>query len=330
MFRFGQPEAFFLFAVIGLVWLLRQHWRKTRGLRLRYSDVRLVRDVPLSWRWYLRGLPDVLRLLVLCALVVAIARPQFGSRQETVETEGIDIVLAMDISRSMEALDFAPQNRLQAAKEVIDSFIEGRDFDRIGLLVFAREAYQLVPPTLDYRTLRSVLEQVELATTLNLPDGTAIGVGLASASNMLLSRESPSKIVILLTDGENTAGQVDPITAAQAVSTLGIRVYTIGIGRPDTVLEIPVGQATVRIESTLDEPTLEAIAEIGNGRYFRAQDLETLQRVYAQIDQLETTPFERIVQTDWRDQPDALLIASVTLLLLDFLLRRTLFWSALA
>jgi Ca-activated chloride channel homolog len=329
MFRFAQPEAFLLLVVLLLAYLLRQRWRKNRPLQMRYSDTRLLHGVPLGYRWQLRGLPDLLRLITLVLLVFAVARPQFGAQRETVRVEGIDIVLAMDISRSMEAQDFAPDNRLQAAKQVIDTFVAGRQYDRIGLLVFARDAYHLVPPTLDYRTLRSVLGDVQLAANLGLPDGTAIGVGLASATNMLVNSEARSRVVILLTDGENTAGQVHPITAAQAVAALDIRVYTIGMGRSGTVLEIDRGEDVVRIETALDEPTLQAIAEVTDGRYYRAQDLEALQAVYQQIDSLETTPIDRNVQTDWRDQPDNLLLLAFILLLFAFLLRRTLLWSAL-
>lgn len=181
-----------------------------------------------------RRVPDALRLLAWLLLVMALARPQSGQTQEIIRGQGIDIVLALDISGSMAALDFAPQNRLEAAKGVIADFIARREFDRTGLVVFAQDAFQQTPPTLDYPALLRSLDEVQLAD-LGLTDGTAIGLGLAAAGNMLRQSMAASRVIILLTDGANNAGGVGPLTVAEAVAALGTRVYTIGMGKRSLV-----------------------------------------------------------------------------------------------
>jgi Ca-activated chloride channel homolog len=328
-FRFAYPFAL-LILLIPIGFLVLQYLGRVRNVssvtQMQYSDVRLLEGLPLGWRARFHRLPDILRMMAWIVLVIALARPQSGLSQEIIRGQGIDIVLALDISGSMAALDFAPQNRLDAAKSVISNFISGRDFDRIGLVVFARDAFQQTPPTLDYLTLLDALQQVMLATTLQIDDGTAIGLGIASAGNMLRSSPAASKVIILLTDGANNAGGIGPLTAAQAVAAFGIRVYAIGMGKPGLV-PVPIDDAgnTQLIESDLDEPTLQSIADVTGGRHFRAQDLVDLQQIYDEIDQLERSDVDRQVYVRWQEQSVGLLWGGIALLLTERFLRHAVF-----
>ncbi len=306
------------------VWL----WWRERPTTLQYSDLRLVHGLPQSARLQLRWLPTILRLMALALLIVAVARPQASREREIVRGKGVDIVLAVDISGSMAALDFEPQNRLEAAKQVIGEFIGGRDYDRIGIVVFAREAFSQCPPTFDYDVLRRLLADVELAPDLGLDDGTAVGMGLAQAAGMLQESDAKSRVIILLTDGVNNAGQIDPQTAAQTAAALDVKVYTIGMGRPGQV-PFPVdsifGRTTQMIESEIDEETLQRIAETTNALYFRATDTEGLRQIYDQIDQLEKSEVEVQVFTRYRELAGWVLFPALGLLLLELLLRYTVF-----
>lgn len=317
MFRFAYPLALLLLLlpVILLLALRSKRWGIAIAA-LRYSDTRLVEGLSKSWRIRLRALPDALRLTAWALLVVALAQPQSGRGQVILRGEGVEIVLALDISGSMGAPDFDPQNRLEAAKTVISRFIAGREFDRIGLVVFAREAFQQAPPTLDYDVLLGLLDRLKLAPDLSLDDGTAIGMGLASAGNMLRASSAPSRVIVLLTDGANNAGAIDPITAAHAVQAFGIRVYTVGMGRADP---------QTGVASDLDEETLREIAQIGGGVYFRAVDLVDLQRIYDQINVLERSEVERQILVRWQEQGFGLLLGGLILLCAERLLRQTVF-----
>lgn len=333
-FRFAYPFILVFILVPLLVYgvpALRR-WR-TQSAFLRYSDVRLMRGLDSGWRVRLRSVPDVLRWLAWLVLVVALARPQTGNALEVVRGQGIDIVLALDISNSMAALDFEPQNRLEAAKTVIADFIAGREFDRIGLVIFARNAFQQAPLTLDYDVLLELLDDVRLVEDILGPDGsqlildgTAIGLGIASAANMLRDSDAASQVIVLLTDGANNAA-LDPVQAATAAGAFDIRIYTIGMGRTGLV-NIPDRDGTIiAFQSDLDEVTLQAIAASANGQYFRAQDLIDLQQIYDQIDVLERSEVERIAVTRWQDQAWGLLWTGLLLLVAERLLRRTVFQS---
>lgn len=245
-----------------------------------------------------RALP-VVRLLALALLVAALARPQIIRREEQIKTEGIDIMLALDISGSMQAEDFKPRNRLHVAKEVISQFLDLARNDRVGLVVFAGQSFTQCPLTLDYGVLRSLLGGVE---TGMIEDGTAIGTGLANAVSRLKDSAAKSKVVILLTDGENNAGKIDPVTAAKIAQALAVRVYTIGVGKQGGA-PIPVnhpiyGKVYARNPdgslalTKLDEAVLRTIADATGGQYFRATDAEALKKIYAQILELERTKFE--------------------------------------
>ena len=325
MFRFAHP--LWLIALLLLPLPALRYWRG-KPATLQYSDLQLVRGLPRSARLRLRWLPPALRLAALAMLVLAVARPQTGRDLEIIRGKGVDIVMVLDISGSMEALDFEPQNRLGAAKQVTDEFIAKRHYDRIGLVVFAREAFSQSPPTFDYAVLRRQLAKVELAPDLRLDDGTAIGLGLAQASAMLRESDAQSRVIILLTDGVNNAGQIDPLTAAQIAAALDIKVYTVGAARPGQV-PIPVdglfGPTTQMIESEIDEETLRRIADETGGLYFRAKDTDGLTQIYAQIDQLEKSEVEVQVFTRYRELAGWLLLPALGLILLEMLLRNTLF-----
>ncbi len=296
-FDFAAPWALLLLAVP----LLASIWTAWRGrsLRpvLRMPSLAGLASAPRGWRVRLRPLVTVGRILALALVVVAIARPRLGQSYETVTAEGIDIVLALDTSGSMLAEDMAGAggriNRLQAAKEVAADFVRKREADRIGLLSFDESAVPRCPPTLDYGVLLDLLGQVEI-------DGeggkTAIGTALASALNRLRESEAMSRIVILVTDGRNNAGRVEPIDAAEMARTLGVRVYTIGIGtRGEAPYPVrgPFGMRSYqRIRSDIDEETLKDIADKTGGEYFRATHRGELDRIFELVDELERTEIE--------------------------------------
>lgn len=326
MLRFAHPWCLLALALVPGLGLWR--WRQ-RSATLTYSDVRLACGLPASGRLRLRWLPAALRLLTLGLIVVGIARPQASRELEIVRGRGVDIVLALDISGSMAALDFEPQNRLEAAKAVMGDFIQGRQYDRIGVVVFAREAFSQCPPTFDYDVLRRLLGEVELAPELGLDDGTAIGMGIAQAAAMLEESEAESRVIILLTDGVNNAGRIDPLTAAQASAALDIKVYTIGMGRPGQV-PFPVddpffGRRTQMIDSEIDEESLQEIAAATDALYFRATDTQGLVGVYDQIDRMEKSEVEVEIFTRYRELAGYVLLAALGLLVLEQALRHTLF-----
>jgi Ca-activated chloride channel family protein len=327
-FRFESPWLLSLLLLLPVLaawpWLART-WSRPSGLR--YADIRLAGDTGRSWRVRLRPVLRGLRILAMALVILAVARPQTGQAREIVKGEGVDIALALDISGSMASLDFQPQNRLEAAKGVIGDFVQKRPYDRIGLVVFASNAFNQSPPTTDRNVLLRLLDRTELATDLGIDDGTAIGMGLANAGNMLKDSDAESKVIILLTDGVNNAGEIDPLTAAQAAEALGIRVYTIGMGRPGEV-PVPVvdlfgREQIVYQESELDEATLQAIADTTGGRYFRAEDTAALQEIYDEIDSLETSQVEVERFTRYQELMGWLLVPALGLFLGEMALRKT-------
>lgn len=300
-----------------------------RPATLTYSAAGLARDLPRSWRVTLRPVLTAMRLLAIAMIVVALARPQIVQGQETIKGEGVDIALALDISGSMAALDFQPANRLQAAKQVIADFVAERPYDRIGLVVFASEAFSQAPLTLDRNSLGRSLAQIELATDMNLDDGTAIGLGLANAANMLVNSDAKSKVVILLTDGVHNAGEIDPLTAAEAAKSLGVKVYTIGAAKPGQV-PVPVqdlfGDTQIAYqESQIDEQVLRQVADITGGRYFRAEDTRDLQAIYDAIDKLEKSQVEVQVFNRYQELAGWLMVPALLVLLVELALSQTVF-----
>ncbi len=330
IFRFESPwflALLLLVPVLAALPLLAKKWSRPSGLR--YANVKLAANAAPSWRVALRPILTGLRILAVALIVVALARPQTGQAREIVKGEGVDIALALDISGSMASLDFEPQNRLEAAKVVISDFVQGRPYDPIGLVVFASNAFSQSPPTTDHNVLLRLLDRSELSTDLGIEDGTAIGMGLANAGNMLKDSEAKSKVVVLLTDGVNNAGEIAPLTAAEAAKVLGIKVYTIGMGRPGQV-PVPVrdvfgGEQVVMQESSLDEGTLQQIAEITGGRYYRAEDTGGLKQIYAEIDALEKSQVEVERPTRYRELMAWLLIPALGLVASEMALRKTVF-----
>lgn len=309
-FRFAQPLVFAVIvpALIGLYLWMRRERRAPPVLR--YSDTRLLRGLSVGWRVRLRRLPDMLRLAGAGVLLIVVARPQMGIALTTIRGQGIDLVIALDVSDSMSTADFAPYTRLDAARIVMDAFIEERPTDRIGLITFAEDAVYEAPPTLDGNLVRRILMQVNLASLSGRGNRTALGIGLAAAASLLKDSTAPSKVIVLITDGANNAGLVDPQTAAQAAYALGIRVYTIGMGQAG---------------GDLDEAALRQVAALADGRYFSAAEMSDLQAITDQIDQLERSPTERNLRVRWQDQAEGWLLFALVLLISERILRLTIF-----
>ncbi|UCC73669.1 MAG: VWA domain-containing protein [Gemmatimonadota bacterium] len=283
---FENPWAFLLLIVFPLWWL----WRRERG-GFRYSRGEVAARAGRGISRWASQVPPLLRGLAVLSLIFALARPQTGVTTEEVEAEGIAIALVMDISSSMLALDMQPLDRLEVAKRTVLEFVRNRKYDRIALLVFAGEALTQVPVTVDYRILERAIENLQVDL---LEDGTAIGTALATAANRLRRTPGSSRVVILLTDGENNRGEVDPITAARAAAAYGIRTYTVGVGS-EGVAPVPIGPGPLGTEYAnmrvhLDEDLLRQIAAITGGQYFRATNARALEEIYRQIDELEKTP----------------------------------------
>jgi Ca-activated chloride channel family protein len=290
MFRFEDP------AVLGLLLLLpvlfwARYGRGRGSSAIRYSAVADVLAAGGSGRWA-RMVPPVLRGLALAAFVIALARPQSGVATENVLTEGIDIVMVLDVSSSMLAEDLEP-NRLEAAKTVATDFVAGRRNDRLGLVAFAGQAFTQAPLTFDYSVVQSLIGELDVGM---IEDGTAVGMGLGTAVKRLQASPAESRVVVLLTDGRSNRGEIGPVTAAQVAQALGIRVYTIGAGSRGTApVPVPDGFGGTRyanMQVDIDEPTLQEVADLTGGRYFRATDRESLEAIYAEIDELERTEIE--------------------------------------
>lgn len=291
------------------------------GAALRISSVAGVLKAPRTVRYYLRHAPFVLRMAALATLVVALARPQSAEQNTRTNTDGIDIMLALDVSGSMLARDFRP-DRLEAAKEVAGSFISDRYGDRIGLVVFAGEAFTQSPLTADQSTLLTLLGRVRSGL---IEDGTAIGNGLATAINRLRESNAKSKVIILLTDGENNRGEIAPLTAAEIARDQGIRVYTIGVGTrgtaPYPTVDFFGNPTVVQAKVQIDEKILGEIADLTGGRYFRATDNAKLQSIYDEINQLEKSKVEISQYTTYTEEYLRWAAAALALLLVEFLLR---------
>jgi len=290
MFRFEDPLVLGLLVALPVLFWVRA--RRRRRPAIRYSAVSDIQAAGVSKARVMAILPPTLRGLALAAFIVALARPQTGITTENVLTEGIDIVMVLDVSSSMLAEDLEP-NRLEAAKAVGIDFVAGRRNDRIGLVAFAGQAFTQAPLTFDYAVVQSLFDELDVGM---IEDGTAVGMGLATAVKRLQASPAESKVVVLLTDGRSNRGEIGPVTAAQMAQALGIRVYTIGAGSQGTA-RVPVPDplggiryANMRVD--IDEATLQEMAELTGGRYFRATDNESLASIYTEIDELERTEIE--------------------------------------
>ncbi len=316
--QFAHPWLLLLLAVVPLmvVWYLLRHKQIKAPVNIPSLD--MFGDTRPSWRHRLYHLRFVLRCLAAMLLVVALARPQSKLSYEEMEVEGIDIVLSVDVSGSMTAEDFRP-NRLEAAKEVAAGFINGRHNDRIGLVEFAGEAFTQTPLTIDHNVLQRQLASMKTGI---LTDGTAIGDGLATAINRLKDSKAVSKVIILLTDGVNNSGSVDPESASEICATYGIRLYTIGIGtRGEALFHDQYGRP-FRAQADLDEPLLTRMAQqTDGGKYFRATDKKALEQIFKQIDQMEKSRVEVTQYRQNKEEYPLFLLLALLLLGIELLLR---------
>ena len=307
--------------------MLYYHWKGPGKNSIRFSSLDTIKQLKQPRIIFLRHLPVALRCLVIMLLVTAMARPQAGITSTEVLTEGIDITLCLDTSGTMQALDFTwkgeRQNRLQVVKRVVNDFIKGRKNDRIGMVVFGAEAFTQCPLTLDYGVLLSFLDRVEIGMA---GDTTAIGSALATCVKRLKDLKEKSKVVILLTDGRNNAGSIDPETAAGMARTFAIKVYTVGVG---TEGEVPFladtifGKRYVYQRVDLDEAILKKIAATTGGTYFKATNTEALAEIYRQIDQMEKTTIETKEYTEYKELFHPFLLGGLALLLLEVVLANT-------
>jgi Ca-activated chloride channel family protein len=345
---YASPEAFYLlFLIPFLIWLYyRKTYRKRAALNLPTAESAL--SLPKTFRQRVFHLPFLLFLLGFTAAIFALARPRSSTDTQQIKTEGVDIVLSMDVSSSMLAEDLKP-NRLEAAKEAAIRFISGfddeseeglegedeqvedigRQNDRIGLVVFAGESYSASPITIDHRVVLDLINELETGV---IEDGTALGMGLATAVDRLKGSESKSKVVILLTDGVNNTGRIDPITASEIAQEFGVKVYTIGVGRNGTApypFKTRFGIKYQNVPVEIDEKALQTISENTNGRYFRATDAESLVDIYREIDQLEKTEIETFSFRKYSEHFPPFLIISIFLIVLSVLLKSTWLRSAI-
>jgi Ca-activated chloride channel family protein len=289
---------------------------------LNYSSLRVFKELEPTLRERFKYLPVFLRILAVALLIIALARPQNFQSGENVYTEGIDISMVLDISGSMLAEDLKP-NRLNAAKDVIDEFVQERTSDRIGLVVFARDAFTQCPLTIDYSVLRNLLGEIKSGM---IEDGTAIGNAIANGVNRLKESKAKSKVMILLTDGVNNAGEVDPISAAQIAKTFNIRVYTIGVGTRGEApypVQTPFGTRYQMVPVEIDENIMKEIAKLTDGEYFRATDNKKLKEIYETIDKLEKTKVEITSYKNAKELYYSWLGGGIFLLLLELGLSRT-------
>jgi Ca-activated chloride channel homolog len=329
--RLKDPQFLLLLLVlIPMAWAYIRRERKSHAA-VRFSDLTTIKKLPPSALLKARHILFALRVAGLTLLAVALARPQLGRTDSEVTTEGVDIMLILDISESMQALDFKPDNRLAVAKQTIQEFIKKRDNDRLGLVVFAARAFTKCPLTLDHNVLATLVNEV---TFTEFSNQTAIGTAIATAANRLKNSPAKSKVMILCTDGANNAGEIPPLTAATAAKELGIKIYTIGIGKEGKVpmpmqMQNPftgeVVQQVQMIESDLDEQTLVNIADATGGKYFRAQNAEKFKAIYDQIDKMEKTVIKTKIFASFDERFYAWLWAGFVLLVIEHLLQHTRF-----
>ena len=291
-----------------------------------FSDISIPKNIRPGFRVKYKRAPMILRMAAIFIFILALARPQAGQKEEEIITEGIDIMLTLDISGSMKAEDFAPQNRLGAAKDVLREFIKSRHNDRIGLVVFSRFSFTQCPLTLDYSALIELLDKVDIGM---IEDGTAIGMAITNAVNRLRDSNVKSKIIILLTDGINNAGKIDPLTASNAAKALGIKIYTVGAGKPGGAMypvDDPIfGKRYVHMDTEIDEELLKNIANETGGLYFRAKDKEGLRGIYNTIGKLEKTKIETKEYANYTELAGFFILPGFMLLLLEVILAHTLF-----
>jgi len=319
---FLHPEYLWLLLLLIplIVWYIVRLSKMQASFKL--ASINAFKGVKPGLKVYMRHLPFVMRVVSIALIIVVIARPQSVNSWEETESQGIDIVLALDVSGSMLSQDLQP-DRLQAAKKVAAEFVTDRKNDNIGLVVFAGESFTQCPLTTDHSVLLNLLNEIEFGL---IEDGTAIGLGLATSVNRLKDSESQSRVVILLTDGTNNRGQIAPLTAADMARSYGIRVYTVGVGTTGmapTPVQTPFGVRMQNLPVDIDEKTLTEIAAMTGGQYFRAQDTEGLRQVYEEIDEMERYLISVQNVTQRQELFLSFALAAMALILLELLLRRT-------
>jgi len=321
---YKNPEFFYLLLLLlpMIAWYI---WRQKKlGASLQFSSDMGFARIPKSWKYYLRHSVLVLQMLSLSMLIVALARPQSSNSWSNVTTKGIDIVIALDISSSMLAMDFQP-NRIEAAKDVATQFISGRTNDRIGLVIFSGESFTQCPLTTDRATVINMFRGIESGM---IEDGTAIGNGLATAVSRLKDSNAISKVVILLTDGENNRGEIAPVTAAELAKTFGIRVYTVGVGTMGMApypIQTPFGVQVRDMEVKIDETTLQKIASTTDGKYFRATNNNKLAEIYKEIDKLEKSKIDVKEYSKKQEEYLKYALAGALLLMMAMFMKTTIF-----
>ena len=317
---FANPGYLFLLLLLIPVigWYIYELRKADASIQI--GDTRVLQKQPKSLRVRLLHIPFILRVAAITLLSLALARPQLTNRWSSESTEGIDIMMALDISGTMLAEDLKP-NRLEAAKQVASDFVLARPNDQIGLVVFAGESFTQCPLTIDHAVLVNLFQSVEYGM---IEDGTAIGLGLANAVNRMKDSQTKSKVIILLTDGSNNRGDIDPQTAAEIAKTFGIRVYTVGVGsygQARVPVQTPIGTQYITTDSEFDETTLQRIAQTTGGQYFRATDNSSLKKIYEQIDQLEKTKLRVREYSKHTENFAPFLYAALLCLLGEILLR---------
>jgi len=322
---FANPEFFWLLLLLPLMLLWYWYWNKKSQANVTFSSTIAFKKTK-SWSDALYHLLFVLRMIAIALIVVALARPQTHSENaKTKITDGIDIVMAIDVSASMLSQDLKP-NRFEALKKVASQFVKDRPNDRIGLVIYAGESYTKTPVTTDKSIILNALSEI---TYGQIEDGTAIGMGLATAVNRLKESKAKSRVIILLTDGVNNTGFIDPQTAAELAAEYGIKVYTVGIGTNGMALSPYAlnadGSIIYRMQQVdIDEPLMKKIAQVTKGRYFRATNNQKLQQIYDEINQMETTKIEEFKYTEVDEKFRWWVLVAGVLLLLEFVLKHTL------
>ena len=329
MIYFKSPIFFLLIPLLILfIICLKIRNSKLKKSLINFPQFFIVNDLKKSVKIKFYNIVNILNYIILLLFVIALARPQIGNKTEDVLNQGTDIIVALDVSSSMEALDFEPINRLEAAKKIAIDFVRTRKYDRVGIVLFSGLAFTQCPLTNDMDTVARFLSYA--TTNMLSVDGTAIGSAIVTASNRLKDSQAKSKVLILITDGANNIGEVDPITAAQIAQKLNIKIYAIGAGNPEgayyQVMDPKVGMKLVKVEEQdLDEKTLTQIAENTGGQYFRANNTKMLKNIIFQIDQMEKTKLSSIKFTSYSDTFDKLILVIFILMLINIFFENILF-----
>ncbi len=324
--EFKDPWLIALIPFVFILFLFLK--RRQKEPTIRFPSTKLLMGSGTSWKIRIRQLPFILRLIVVTLFILALAGPRKILEETKRQTEGIDIILAIDCSGSMAAEDFMLQgrryNRLYVIKEAVKGFVDGRKSDRLGLIAFAALAYTVSPLTMDHNWLLTNLERIELGL---IKDGTAIGSGISSSLARLKNSKAKSKVIVLLTDGINNTGKIQPLPAAQMAKTLGVKIYTIGAGTkgyaPFPVTDVFGRKFYQEVKIDIDEVTLKKIAEMTGGLYFRATDTDSLREIYKQIDTLEKTKFEEIGFKEYKELFNVFLVSALAILLIEIFLNQT-------